>query len=445
MPEYPLIGPDVLSVFEYIRREQEDIHLGEFTFDFLDFFGLPPGFNYNIDFFKTPVISDSPLEYSDQSYGVISTCEPCPLNTIEVEFTFLEGPIIAGPALRIVSDDKDNARLYAALYNPRDNLLVFVKYLNKSLISYGIKLAVVFNVNLHTGDIVKLSATGSFYSVYINGILVISNIHDTSIDNTNACTGVVAVQLNATPILKKIENIFENIYLVRVFYYCIDGISISRPLNPVNTATNFCVNDTSVILKSGEYNHKCYGFGYAQGFTNLDLAPSEGRGHYIESQFRYYTTISGSPISGPAFLIDESKADPDDFTGWVLLINKKLGKIQLCYYLNESLSDLPDPSHIVAEVTKSIANNTLVKIIASFADDVPDTSWTINVFTKQPTDGSYVNDIGYVSANQLPVGNQLTTRKERTNYGLAWVGNDGIGDHRAFWSGDIDQQYAIIN
>lgn len=445
MPSYPLLGPNVQSIFEYIKFEIENIHLGEFDFDILDFFGVPSQFNYNIDFFSTPVIDDDNT-VSPGAYGIISTCDfECLLSNIDVVFTYKDHTLISGPAVRVFQDDKDNAILYAALYNARDHLLILVKYVNQPLTRYGTKLAVLHNITLALNDVIKLRATGTSYSVFINCVLVIGPIVDTEIDDTNKCIGVIEIQLAGTPVLKNIITGFLSIYLTRVFYYCLDGISISKPLVPAVSDVNTTVNETSVILKSGQNGDRCYGFGYAQGFTDTDVALLKGRGYYIEFQFKYYITPSGNPISGLAFLIDESKADPDDFTGWVAIINKKLGKIQLAYYLNESLSDLPDPTHIVAEVTKTLDNNTLVKIVGSFAADVSNTLWSINVLTKQPTDVLYINDIIYVGANQLPIGDQVIVRRARTNYGLAWIGNGDIGNHSAYWSGDITEQYALIN
>lgn len=439
MPDYPLIGPHVQSIFEYIKFEKEDIHLGSFIFDYLTYFGLPPGFNYDIDFFSIPAFEEG---INPASYGIISTCDAaCALNTVEAEYIYNFGVTIAGPAIRIVSGDKTNATLYAALYNARDHILVLVRYLNQSVISYGKKLGVIFDVNLVAGDRVKLTGTDNDYSVSINGALAIGPIHNTDISDANVCVGAIELSLDNTPVLKHLADTFDDTYASRVFYYCDDGIAVASPLSPINDSDNHFIFDAGAIVKSGQNGDKCYGFAYAQGFTNVDLSGAAGRGHYIEFVTRYFTTVSGSPISGPAFLIDESKADPDDFTGWVVLVNKDLGKLQLGYYLNQSLGDLPT---IVASANKDIANGTLVKVIASFGDDVADTAWSINVYTRQPSDITFINDITYTGANQLPNGDQIAVRMTRTNYGLAWVGNSALGNHAAYWSGTITQQYALI-
>ena len=445
MPQYPLIGPHVQSIFEYIKFEEEDIHLRPFEFDLLEYFGLPEGFNYDVDFFDTPLIGDD-LVVSPLAYGVISTCDvACGLASISSTYTYHIGQLIAGPAIRIVVADKDNAVLYAAVYNARDHVVVFCRFVFQPLINYGFKLGVKHNIILHDGDQLKLQGTGITYIVTLNDVLIIGPVTDIGVDAGNECVGVVEIRGESTPVLRHRIDSFESIYAARVFYYCNDGININHPLTPLTSAINTTVNNTSVLLKSGQEGEVCYGFGYAQGFTDTDVALAAGRGYRIEFQFKYFTTATGNPISGLAFLIDESKADPDDFTGWVALINKQSGKIQLAYYLNESLSNLPDPTHIVLETTKAIADNTLVKVIASFGADVLDTAWFIEVYTKQPGETVYTTDLSYLGANQLPEGAQLSVRRARTNYGLAWVGNIAPGNHIAFWSGNITQQYAVIN
>jgi len=452
MPSYPLLGPHVQAIFEYIKFEQEDIHLGDFNFNLIDFFGIPPGFNYIIDLI-TPFTENGEVIYSEEAYGLIYTCDtPCILT--EIESTYNIGDLIAGPALVVNGSTKDNTTGYALLYNPFNDSLVFTRYNAQPLTNYGFILSKNLNIGLSLGETFKLKLIGTnIFEIYANGVLLDTVVDNglSSIGTANLCKGIIEVRVSTTilPIPEDEEEIFLG-HVTRRFWYCNDGISIVNPLLPTNPSDNYFLDAIDVFLKSGSAGVPCYGFYYAQAFTNIDGAGPSGRGYFQEIQFVYGGAISGSPISGICFRVDESKADPDDFTGYAVLVNESNGKIQLVYYLNESLSTLPPALQILAEVNSTLPAGTLVYVFLYQAADDIEANWEIDIWTKKPGD-FFIQDIFYYGANQIPPGAQGADRQANSNYGLVWVGNTSLGNHIAEWAGLADDgseelgNYFIIN
>lgn len=434
---YPLLGPRVKSIFEYIKFEEEKIHLIPFSFDLLLFFGLPPNFNYFIDFLGEPAIENGTIVYPSETYGLAYTCDDACILT-EIESIYNIGDVIAGPALWKAGSTKDNATGYALIYNPFTDSLVFTRYINQPLTNYSVILKKHLTIGLLTGQSIKIKVVGfGIFELYANDVLF-STAVDTAIPINQLCKGIAELRqsttvLPAPPTPNSGEDEFD-LHFVRRFYYCDNGIVITVPFIPIDTGTNSFQHNNDIALKSGENGDLCYGFYYAQGWTDVDFAGAAGRGSYIDFQFVYGGVISGQPISGITFAIDESKADPNDFTGYVFLVNERDGKLQLCYYENQSLSDLPDVSQIITEITKTLPAGSLVYAdLYQPADDI-EANWELNIWTQRPSE-SFVHDITHLNANELGLGAQLTDRRARTNYGLVHVSNAALGEHIARWNG----------
>ena len=257
------------------------------------------------------------------------------------------------------------------------------------------------------------------------------------ISSSNTCLGVAQLQLSQIPNLDPLTNsdTVETIYTARRFFYCDDGITVVDPFIPVLDPNLHFIDGIDFTLKCGSDGDKCYGFYYSQLFTDIDSAGASGRGYYVDMQATYNGALSGQPITGLCFRVDESKADPDDFTGYVVLINHVAGKIQLAYYLNQSLIDLPPAGQILAEVSKTLVAGALIYFDVTQAADDTEAGWTINVWSQNPS-LSYTHDITHTHANEIPPGAQLTARQANSNAGFVWVGNGNSGTHTAQYQGD---------
>lgn len=168
------------------------------------------------------------------------------------------------------------------------------------------------------------------------------------------------------------------------------------------------------------FTGKCLcGFEVAVMVHNAGGTPPQGR--ETSAGFKYVGPVAGLPMTGICFAVDPAST-PGDFTGWVLLVNEVAQKVQLMYYLNERLGDLPDPTHIVAETT-SWPLNKLVQIF--YARDTA----RIEVYYNDAGGvGGFEQPITYTSATQIANGT-------RCNAGFVWIGqpNAGLEVQSARW------------
>ena len=439
---YPLLGPRVKSIFEYIRHEEETIHIEEIQTNLLDFFGLVDTFNYFTDFFGGGPVDHPGNIYPPESYGLIYTCDDECLMT-EIESEYNAGPLKAGPAIFVNGSTKDDATGYALIYDPVGNKLAFVRFENDPLTDYPTVLFKL-TITITTGQPYSFKIIGlGIFEIYVNSFLLNTVFDDNGIDAR--CKGVAQIREDAElPLPNEEENPFLG-HLVRRFFYCDDGIVALVGLIPIEDPTfdNSFLFNNSITLKSGENGEACYGFYYAQAWTETDFAGASGRGYYQEFQFTYQGPASGQPISGIAFAIDETKSDPDDFTGYVGVVNERDGKIQLCYYENQSLANLPPPAQILGEVTKTLnPGNWVFASISQPADEV-EANWEIELWTNDSVTG-WTLEVSHTNANEVSLGAQGADRRANNNYGLVHIGNTNPGIHRASWIGTIVEQYAYI-
>lgn len=185
-PTYPLQGPLVQSIFEYIKYEEEEIRLGPFQFNYLQAFGLPPRLRYQVDF--------SNEEPNDNTYGLIFQCElTCEL--VEVSYTYLSGLVIGGPAVRVGHlSTRDSATLLALIYNPYDGSLVFARYINQPLTGYGFILWSDLGYSIVPGDIMKLRQISTYVWRIILNDVILATVTDTVIPPSNNCSGFVQLR-----------------------------------------------------------------------------------------------------------------------------------------------------------------------------------------------------------------------------------------------------------
>lgn len=438
---YPLLGPRVKSIFEYIRHEEETIHIEEIQTTLLDFFGLVDTFNFFTDFLITP-FDDTTETYPEEAYGLIYTCDDECLMT-EIESEYNAGPLKAGPAVFVNGSTKDDATGYALIYDPVGHKLAFVRFDNDPLTDYP-RVLFKLGITITSGQPFKFKIIGlGIFEIYVNNFLLTTVFDTDGIDCR--CKGIAQIRIDSElPTPNSQEDPFLS-HFVRRFFYCDDGIVAFIPFIPVEDALsdNQFLFNNNITLKSGFNGDVCYGFYYAQAWTETDVAGSSGRGYYQEFQFTYQGPASGQPISGVAFAIDETKADPDDFTGYVALINERDDKIQLAYYLNQSLNDLPPPSQILGEVSKTLNAGNWVWISISQPTDEPEADWEIELWTHDDITG-WTLEVAHTNANELSLGAQGADRRANNNYGLVHVGNALPGNHRASWIGTIVEQYSYI-
>ena len=429
--EYPLVGPYVQSIYPYIKFEEENIRLGSFAFDILEFFGLVGGFNYTIDFNENP--ADESGRVND-SYGIIYTCDKsCDL--ISHETTLGSDPIIGGPAFRVSSGStKDIATFYGMIYDPFKHQLVFSRWLNASVKSYHQIMDVINGVTYPAGT--KLRATEitlNQFKFFVDDVEVkdITDFGTGIIGSGGTCFGMVKLLTIQQPVKTPISNTVGSTHLTSRFYVCNDGIVVTDNLIPVPD-TNFdptsdLVSSFNIAVKSGFNGETCFGILRTQLYNNgFDPTP-DNIGDYFYADF-LYERLSGHPRSGVFLRMDESKADPDDFTGWGVVIDGD--RIFVAHWINQSLEDY----------------GTIVAVYPSIADSGEGLSieyggWnTVAAATRHIKVYKITSSAGYVTLGTylnpeaiIPKGTQLADRQANTNIGIGWLGNDAPGLHVARW------------
>lgn len=190
---YPLQGPEVLSIFEYLRFQEEEIHLGDLVFNPITFFNVPRRFRYLSDFRRIPRREDNGT-CDNTAYGMLWTCDitNCPGPFSEVTYDNNPCNIFAGPAIGIQAPyNKDNATLYGLIYDPVNTQLVLAVWNHQSLTSYGTILD-TFNVTLSLGDRFRIADNGdNTLSAFLNDTEVIGPVNDDLGLLPNSCFGVI--------------------------------------------------------------------------------------------------------------------------------------------------------------------------------------------------------------------------------------------------------------
>lgn len=181
------------------------------------------------------------------------------------------------------------------------------------------------------------------------------------------------------------------------------------------------------------------------GFVICDMIRNNGatpQGRETSAGFVYPTTITGLPMTGICFGVDPGSSI-SNFTGWVLLINEVAQRLQLMYYLNESLGTLPGGgiafgetgSHIVAQ-SSNMPVNKLVQIF--YARDTP----LIEVYYNNAPSGvgGAETPISYTPTGQISTGLNCTA-------GLVWIGQPGSGTNTqtAVWNRGTAAAYLTAN
>lgn len=429
--EYPLVGPHVQAIFPYIKFEEELIRLGEFTFDYPGFFGLVPNFNYVIDFNDFPAEeSGTTVIYNDDSYGMIYTCDKnC--NFVSHETTVATDPIIAGVAVRIVAGStKDSATFYGLIYDPVKQQLVFGLWVNHNVKTYHQILAVKNGVTYPPGTKLRITEgpTANRYKSFVNDVEQF-DITDATIGFAGTCFGMVKL-LNIVQTSKTVQTFSEGgTHTVGRFFYCNDGIQVINNLLPVPDTSGDPTTDLTspfdVTVKSGFNGDKCYGFLRAQIWNNgFVVTPPAAKTDYYYFDL-LYTRLSGHPRSGPAFRVDESKADPNDFTGWAVIIDGDW--LHLTSWVNQSLRDY---GTIRKSFKYTMQANEGLSVEYYTGEDEPSFS-TISVY-RITTAPAYNFLFTYANPEAIiPKGIQLSDRQANANIGIVWIGNDADELHTA--------------
>lgn len=217
---------------------------------------------------------------------------------------------------------------------------------------------------------------------------------------TNIDTGVVSGDS---------ESSILSVYSIRQTPLILPSLIVTAPLTVTHIPgeERFDVLDIDYTIFTGE----CLcGFSVCLMTHNAGGVPPQGR--ETSAGFRYLGPTAGQPLTGLTFAIDPGST-LGNFTGWVLLVNEKAQRLQLMYYLNESLADLPDVTHIVADAAMPGVGD-LVQILY----DRDNTR--IDVFLSTQS-GGFSAPIAYTSASQISNG-------ARCNAGLVWIGTPNTND-----------------
>ena len=189
---YPLAGPEVLSIFEYLKFQEEEIHLGNLGFDPIQFFNVPRQFNYNFDFRGNPINDIN--ECDNTAYGLFWTCDivNCIFPSANVTYSSNPCNILAGPAIAIHPPfNRDFATLYGLIYDSVNTQLVLAKWINQSLITYG-EILGIHDVTLSNRDVFEIASSESGISAKLNNVEVIGPINDTDI-SLDGCIGAIII------------------------------------------------------------------------------------------------------------------------------------------------------------------------------------------------------------------------------------------------------------
>lgn len=189
---YPL-DPEVLSIFEYLKFQEEEIHLGELVFNPITFFNVPREFHYFSDFTGKPRTQDTG-DCSSTAYGMLWTCDIIDCMKPFAEITYDDNPcnILAGPAIGIQAPfNRNNATLYGLIYDPINTQLVLAKWIHQPLTTYGTILG-TDNITLGLGDKFRIVENDDgTISAFVNGVEVIGPITDIDINIDTGCIGVI--------------------------------------------------------------------------------------------------------------------------------------------------------------------------------------------------------------------------------------------------------------
>ena len=345
----------------------------------------------------------------------------------------------AGPAIR-VNAGAGRFMFYGlvALYVPAQTGIALVLYHGEPLSGIGTVIDTQF-VSLIAGDILRIEADSAVittYRVKVNGLTVMQEtLSESQISALNPCVGFV--QVFDAPV-----DTIPPPGTAHVIQTCPDTFTLTDPFEPFLDGF-FYVDDEDITMKSGSTG-ECHGAYYVDGESQIDNGGP--RGSYIEFQFVYGGTLSGMAITGVCWRVNPAST-ADNFTGWVVLFNEKAGKLQIGYYINESLANLP--ANIVFERVVTFPAGTLVNVYHDTSSVGHFGFRVIDIYTQVPTFGyvnEYYNDEFSVPDKTLviPPGDQLPLRQSNTNWGHVVVGVSDAGLQTAKWVGLQPTVYGLI-
>jgi hypothetical protein len=148
---------------------------------------------------------------------------------------------------------------------------------------------------------------------------------------------------------------------------------------------------------------------------------------YMYAQF-IWQPLSGNARTGLGIRIDESKADPNDFTGFAAIIDGP--RIFICAWVNSSLAFYDT---ILATINYQMSSGEILSIEYNGHESVAAASRNIRVFTKKVGEGFVVRGTAFDIEAIIPKPIIVGDRRLDSNVGIVWVGNDAPGLHTAKW------------
>lgn len=431
---YPL-DPEVLSIFEYLKFQEEEIHLGELVFNPITFFNVPRELHYFSDFTGIPRTQDTEV-CSSTAYGMLWTCDILNCMHPFAEVTYDDNPcnILSGPAIGIQAPfNHNNATLYGLIYDPINTELVLAGWNHQSLSDYGTVLG-VYSVTLSPGDIYKILVNDDgTISGLLNNTEVLGPVNDIFNILNNSCTGIIWVPSSSdsssggeppedcndnithdsrSPTNGCLDSIVDDYY--DGSYTPTIGLNGSRASGCVNgDITRFLSTGVELTVRSGitlpapglSY---CPMAGFSIWFGNVTDESPGAAGNPVECEAAIL--IDGPPVGNPIFGLAFNVllgSTVENFTGLAILVNYNTNKTQLVQYTNQNLR-VDSPTILLESAIMPDYTNGAVDMIL---ENYP----SVNDFRFTYYDGSnhevFNTGVGYVSPNT------------EMGIGFIWVGN----------------------